>query len=186
MGHIDKRFKAEALVLDIETWLDNLPKPWGSGWFESPDRRLRIYVRFLSYLEKDLKVLEIGNVIINPRGYGIFTHMIAKIEILCARRQIDLHIENVLTGRFCQFFKKRGYTEVMERNFELNWRRLCNELSDYCFGYDKYGRSCIFDREYLDEQNNTIRERYPNYIRLTVVEQYYPLTVLERIYPFND
>lgn len=173
----------QALVLDIEEFVDGLRKPSGSQWFHS--NNYRVYIRYL--VVRGLKRLELSNVMFYPKGQGLFRFFLGELEKMCARKTINIYVENVLTERFMRFFRTRnGYVEGISGCFTCCWDRECSELSNYCFGYDKYGHPGKFDVDYLDDERySTIKHKYVYYVRLNAVQCYYPIDVLKRLFPYG-
>lgn len=100
-------------------------------WISTDD--MEIYIRFssihyLPILSKPAKCIDLGNISVIPekQNKGVFTRFLDEIEpIVAAESSIEfIFIENVLTERFANFLRKRGYTEIKNQQSDesnLNW-----------------------------------------------------------------
>jgi hypothetical protein len=98
-----------------------------------------IYVRKSSrihpILEKKITCLDIASVNVFEPGNGIFTKWLADTVDEASSRGVDaIYIENVLTERFANFFRKNGWIEKTNKTTSdlpsffivLKNRKTCN------------------------------------------------------------
>jgi hypothetical protein len=89
--------------------------PTGAVNLHLRDRNLLVYVRHSQRLvfrdhRKLFKCLDIATVDAYPTGQGHFTRFMEQVE---AWSPDVIHVENVMTDRFAEFFRKRGYLEIV-------------------------------------------------------------------------
>lgn len=81
-----------------------------SAWVHSKD--ISVYLRKSQRVVngKMLSALDIASIDVEKesQGKGIFTAFLVEAESL----GVPIFIENVLTRKFSEFFRKRGYTEI--------------------------------------------------------------------------
>jgi N-acetylglutamate synthase-like GNAT family acetyltransferase len=68
------------------------------------------------------KFIDIGNVSVHQQGRGFFTRMLSEIECQARWGGYDgIYVEQILTPRFCEFFKKLGWTRHELSSSDEEW-----------------------------------------------------------------
>lgn len=91
-------------------------RPYGnSRWIETDDGCIKFYLRFFNPPGFPRPRLEVANVNVAPRGRGMFTAIIERLEQDGANTGYDIFIESILNPRLVGFFRRRGYKDVIHR-----------------------------------------------------------------------
>lgn len=88
-----------------------------NGWLskESSNFSYKVYMRKSTrrLVMRDVKCLDIANIIIEPSGNGIFTSILSVTNILLLDSKWHaIYIENVTCDRFACYFRSRQWIEV--------------------------------------------------------------------------
>ena len=89
------------------------------AWLEF--QNLRVYVRKAERIVfgKRISCIDIASVSAYKQGRGTFTEFLEAME----KHAPVIYVENILTSRFADYFRKRGY-RVGDTAYGLNWEAL--------------------------------------------------------------
>lgn len=101
-----------------------MDSPRTNDWLQIGD--MLVYVRKGRHVCNDqlLNTIDVANVSVHPdcQNQGIFTQFLNEVETL----GLPVHIENVLTERFANFFRKReGYNVIADSDGMVSFLKNC-------------------------------------------------------------
>lgn len=110
----------------LARWLQETDR--GQSWFRLYNGRMQVYIRVGAMPLPDRqinKTVQIANVEVREdcQDQGLFTKFLTEVEEVCDSNDLTLMMENVMTERFANFFRGRGWHEVQRGiDFPSFWR----------------------------------------------------------------
>lgn len=101
--------------MDFYTFLGHMESVRARRAFFTGHKDATIYVRNMPRIIDGVghKAITLADILVTgPQRQGIFTSLLEDAERYCAEHGLTLFIENVVTERFADFFRRRGYSEL--------------------------------------------------------------------------